>query len=329
MRYFSAYSFEDISFLLVNGPLIAEFISNRIGRKPVFLITLVLNIFGRIASLYVVNTLWMFLLLAVITGTGFPMIYIAPAMIGAEFSDKGTYRTQTVAWKSLLIMACFLLEFRAWIYSFTWMIWVVGMASLPWIAYLARDWYLIGLITTIPCALAFICCKWVPESPRWLLSMGQVDKAAEVLKTIAKTNGTQDRLSEQELHSMLKQLVIKQDQCDQNHSVFQLFQRWRLAKNTLLVTISWIMNGVIYYAITLNASNLSGNQFLNFFILAMIEVPAGYLGSVLCDKVGRRWTQVAVFVLCVASSLLAGVAVQHATEDGWLYFSVVAAVIAK
>ncbi len=53
------------------------------------MITLVLNIFGRIASLYVANTLWMFLLLAVITGLGFPMIYIAPAMIGAEFSDKG------------------------------------------------------------------------------------------------------------------------------------------------------------------------------------------------------------------------------------------------
>lgn len=63
----------------------------RIGRKPVFVITLVLNIFGRIASLYVANTLWSFLLLAVITGLGFPMIYIAPAMIGAEFSDKGIH----------------------------------------------------------------------------------------------------------------------------------------------------------------------------------------------------------------------------------------------
>jgi len=42
------------------------------------------------------------------------------------------------------------------------MIWVVGMASLPWIAYIARDWYIIGLATTLPCALAFICCKWVP-----------------------------------------------------------------------------------------------------------------------------------------------------------------------
>lgn len=209
------------------------------------------------------------------------------------------------------------------------MIWVVGMASLPWIAYFARDWYLIGLITTIPCALAFLCCNWVPESPRWLLSMGKVDKVAEILKTIAKTNGTEDKLTDQELHSMLKQVVIKQDQCDQSHTVFQLFTKWRLTKNTLLITISWIMNAVIYYAITLNASNLSGNQFLNFFILAMIEVPGGYFGSVLCDKVGRRWTQVAVFVLCLASSLLAGVAVEFPASSGWQVFSVIAAVIAK
>lgn len=149
------------------------------------------------------------------------------------------------------------------------------MASLPWMAYFARDWYIIGLITTIPCSLAFLCCKWVPESPRWLVSMGKIDKAAEVIKQIAKTNGTEDKLSEKELNSMLKQIVIKQDQCDEKHTVFTLFSKWRLAKNTILITVSWIMNAVIYYAITLNASNLSGNQFLNFFILAMIEVPAG------------------------------------------------------
>lgn len=209
------------------------------------------------------------------------------------------------------------------------MIWVVGMASLPWIAYAARDWYLIGLVTTIPCALAFICCKWVPESPRWLLSMGKVDKVVEVLKTIAKTNGTEDKLTEQEMLSMLKQIVIKQDQCDQKYSVLSLFSNWRLGRNTILVTLSWIVNGVVYYVITLNANNLSGNQFLNFFILGVIEVPAGYLGSVLCDKLGRRWTQVLFFLLCLISSIGAGVAAGFPLVQGWRIFSVVAAVVSK
>jgi len=77
------------------------------------------------------------------------------------------------------------------------------------------------------------------ESPRWLLSMGKVEKVAEIIKSIAKTNGTEDKLTDQELNSMLKQIVIKQDQCDQKLTVFTLFSKRTLAKNTILVTISW------------------------------------------------------------------------------------------
>lgn len=203
------------------------------------------------------------------------------------------------------------------------------MAALPWIAYFARDWYLVGLYTTLPCILAFVSIFWIPESPRWLLSFGQVEKAAEVLKTIAKVNGTEDKLTDDELHSMLNQVVIKQNQMNQNHTVIQLFTKWRLAKNTILVTINWMMDAMIYYVITLNISNLSGNQFANFFYLAMIEVPAGYLGGVMCEKVGRRWTQVVVFVLSMVSSLLAAVAVEFPLSHGWQVFSVMSALTTK
>lgn len=67
------------------------------------------------------------------------------------------------------------------------------------------------------------------------------------------------------------------------------------------------MNSLIYYGVTLNSSNLSGNQFVNFFILAIIEVPAGYLGGVFADKIGRRWTQVIFFFACSLSSFGAGI----------------------
>lgn len=55
-----------------------------------FIITLFLSIFGRLASLYVANSFWMFFVLTAITGMGYPMIYIASTMIGAELSGKGT-----------------------------------------------------------------------------------------------------------------------------------------------------------------------------------------------------------------------------------------------
>lgn len=61
----------------------------RIGRKPIFFLCLFLNVFGRIFSLFVASNFYAFLLFQFITGTGFPMIFIAPCMICAEMADKG------------------------------------------------------------------------------------------------------------------------------------------------------------------------------------------------------------------------------------------------
>lgn len=162
------------------------------------------------------------------------------------------------------------------------------------------------------------------------MSVGRTKDAAVIIRAIAEKNGTSDKLSDIQLDAMLQSLVAKQEHSDRKVGVWTLFAFPRLALKTSLITIAWVMNAVIYYAITLNASNLSGNQFVNFFILAMIELPAGYFGSVLVDKGGRRWTQVAFFVLCAIASIVAGVCAPN-TKGGevWAISSVVGAVVSK
>ncbi|CAG7834483.1 unnamed protein product [Allacma fusca] len=278
--------------------------ADKMGRRYVFFITLILNVIVRIISLFVAQSFNTFLALQFVIGTAFPVMYIAPCMIGAEISDK---------------------EYRAWIYSCTWMTWVFGMASLPLLAWLTRTWFFMGLVTSVPGILIFLYWFWVPESPRWLISRGRIQEAAVVIRRIAKVNGTSDKLSDQKLDSMLKTLVIQQDQCDRNVGVWTLFSSWRLAKNTILVTIAWAMNNLIYYGITLNATNLSGNQFVNFFILAIIEVPSGYFGGVLADKMGRRWTQVVFFMLCLVTCILAAIGSVHSHLHMLVIISIVIA----
>jgi OCT family organic cation transporter-like MFS transporter 4/5 len=86
------------------------------------------------------------------------------------------------------------------------------------------------------------------------------------------------------------------------------------------------MNGLLYYAITLNADNMAGNIFLNFFILAIIEVPAGWLGGYLVDRTGRRWTQVAFFLSAVAAFVVAAAVVN---EPGLSSLLIVSIIVAK
>jgi hypothetical protein len=56
---------------------------------------------------------------------------------------------------------------------------------------------------------------------------------------------------------------------------------------------------------------MSGNQFLNFFILSVIELPSGMAGGYLVDKVGRRWTHAFFFCCCAWTCAAAAVVVQH------------------
>ena len=40
----------------------------------------------------------------------------------------------------------------------------------------------------------------------------------------------------------------------------------------------------------INVSNMAGNTFLNLFLLGLVEGPGNMLGTLLANKIGRRWT---------------------------------------
>ncbi|XP_021950294.2 organic cation transporter 1 isoform X1 [Folsomia candida] len=267
------------------GTLVLGHLSDKMGRKPIFFLTILINVVFRMISFFVVHNIVMFHITQFIAGTAFPMMFIAPSMILAEICDK---------------------EYRGHVYAVTWMIWVVGMATLPLVVWFCREWFLIGVTTTIPGALLFLYWFYLPESPRWLFSVGKLEEAASVLLKIAKSNDRADRVTKKQLDSTLSRLYSLQAKSEGRTGVWTLFSRMRLAKNTVLLTVCWSINIVVYYGITLNTTQMSGNQFVNFFMLSIIELPSGMCGAYLVDRVGRRWTQVVFFcgctMACVASA---------------------------
>lgn len=65
-------------------------------------------------------------------------------------------------------------------------------------------------------------------------------------------------------------------------------------------------NNMVNFGITLITHKIPGNQFFNFFILGVTEVPAAYLGGLMADQIGRRWTQVIFYFMCAVSCAGAG-----------------------
>lgn len=60
---------------------------------------------------------------------------------------------------------------------------------------------------------------------------------------------------------------------------------------------------MIYYTLVLNASKMDGNPFVNFAWQSGIELPAYYIGQMLGDRIGRRFTQAISFTAAMLTCI--------------------------
>ncbi|KAM7307621.1 hypothetical protein ISCGN_011257 [Ixodes scapularis] len=85
-----------------------------------------------------------------------------------------------------------------------------------------------------------------------------------------------------------------------------------------------VANNCAYYGLHINVSNMSGNEFLNFFLLGLVEFPASFAAWWTMEHYGRRWTnvgyQLLVSMACVASCFI---------PSGAIVAGVTASLIAK
>jgi hypothetical protein len=121
------------------------------------------------------------------------------------------------------------------------MIWVLGICLLPLVGWLSGDWFTFGLITCVPLGFIFIYFNILPESPRWLLTVGRVKEAEEVITEIARKNGTLENIGPGEVKRMLGELRMRQDKAEHGSTqgVWSLFSKRRIAKYTILLAIVW------------------------------------------------------------------------------------------
>lgn len=54
----------------------------------------------------------------------------------------------------------------------------------------------------------------------------------------------------------------------------------------------------MFYGLSLNSTNLSGNKYLNFILVCLVEIPGLSLAWVAMNKIGRRWSLAGSLLLC-------------------------------
>ncbi|KAL1139156.1 hypothetical protein AAG570_009216 [Ranatra chinensis] len=160
--------------------------------------------------------------------------------------------------------------------------------AISGIAYYIKGWREFQLVITLPAA-SFLCFWWIlPESPRWLLTAGKVDKVMTVLEEASRFNKKE---LPPNTDKILKQSVSKMhaEQSQRKVGLMDLFKTPKIRKISLTLYVVWFMVYIVYYGLVLNLSNLGGDVYLNSIISGAVEFPAIAVSILFLLKLGRRW----------------------------------------
>ncbi|XP_077984187.1 organic cation transporter protein-like [Glandiceps talaboti] len=174
----------------------------------------------------------------------------------------------------------------------------VGYMLLSMFAYFIREWWKLQLAIIIPNTLFLIYWCVLPESPRWLFSMGRDKEAIEIIKKSAKINKVSlpedmfDGSWQQRIHDDQDLGEYKQElmEDDKQYGLLDLFRLPNMRKKTLVLAFNWLANNLVYFGLGFSTSSLGGNDYVNAFISAAVEVPAYGIAIFLLEnpKLGRR-----------------------------------------
>lgn len=197
-----------------------------------------------------------------------------------------------------------------------------GAMLLGLIAWLIPYWRDLLRVLYAP-SLLFIVYFWlIQESVRWLISKGQFEKAVEILKKAAKRNGT--TLSDKSMESLNLNAENEHGKAEAESEKKQnAFMQCLKSKVIMvrLVTCSfwWITCTFTYYGLSINAVSLTGNIYLNFVLVSLVELPAYMTAYLVLDRIGRKSTLCIAFIAggiaCIAFPLL--------PEGNLLFYSLV------
>src|SRR6186997_2282238 len=155
----------------VLGALFFGWLTDRLGRKTLFFITLSVYLLATAATAFSWN-LWSFLVFRFITGAGIGGEYAA---INSTIQELVPARVR--GWTDLVINGSF---------------WVgAALGALAAIVLLDRavidpelGWRAAFLIGALLACIVFFMRLWLPESPRWLMTHGRADEAEKVVAGI-------------------------------------------------------------------------------------------------------------------------------------------------
>ncbi|XP_034041254.1 solute carrier family 22 member 7-like isoform X2 [Thalassophryne amazonica] len=267
---------------VATASLVFGFFCDKFGRKNALLVAYIIGFVFGISSAFS-NSYTMFAVLRFFTGFGITGFDMTTIVLCIEWVDVG-HRSFTGVMMSQA--------------------WSAGNMLLAGFAYLVNDWRMLTITVTAPLGFALLSWWWIPESARWLLTSGRVDKAVFYLNRCAHINKKPKSSLKLKLQTLSSAKIQEKQQ--QNNSYYHLIKTPKMRRLTLATGVVWFGVSMAFFAISLNISGFEMNMYLTHFAYAAIEVPANFVSTFLLNAIGRKKCQSGALLLtgaCVAINI--------------------------
>lgn len=84
---------------------------------------------------------------------------------------------------------------------------------------------------------------------------------------------------------------------DERKPIVQVLHSSVILIRLLVCSFCWLTNTFVYYGLSLNSVAFAGDKYINFVLVAVVEIPAYCLAWVLTDHIGRKPTLSGAFLL--------------------------------
>ncbi|XP_035450467.2 organic cation transporter-like protein [Spodoptera frugiperda] len=219
------------------GSLIFGIASDKYGRRPTLIVSIIIEIFAGIMSSFLPDY-WSFSFARWVVGfANGGCITIAYVMV---MEYVGHVNRDTV---SILINIPF----------------TTGNMIVAGIGYLIRDFsYFLLLISVLNVILLFYICL-LPESPRWLLVVNKTEQAIILMEKVAKIN----KLPTEHIRSKMELYQFEHRTARPRSTALDLFRTPNVRRNITVMSFIWLVCSYCFYGVSYYISHLTGDLFIN------------------------------------------------------------------
>lgn len=267
------------------GSLVFGRITDKVGRRSMFTITIIVFVIGSVVQFFVVDATQL-LIVRLILGIA----------IGADYPIASSYVAELAPKKhrGSMLASMILFWWTGYVVSF-----VVGylMSGTSW------RWMLAS--SAVPAFVVLLLRLGFPESPRWLISKGRVDEANKIIK---QNLGSHVFLDEFETTQPARKIKPSE------------LLRGGYLKLIIFTSVFWICQGAPSYAIhTLQPQLFSAlkveDPLLGTMVVTVLSLVGVIPAMIMVRRIGRRPLLLVTFVLMALPLLSIGA---FPTAAAWL-----------